>query len=209
MLSTRFAVPVIVLLALAAIPTVIHSYFDSSRRDGRSARAIPARLAGELGVDAKRRADWGDDRFASDDWVDRRYGRSPEVKLVVARSFDAKKLYHHPELAVDYGEGYEPATTVRLQQRNDVPIHVLRGGSSNGSRMALYALHYDDGYVENPILFQLRTSFRSLFSRRMAMTLFFAAQDLPANVTVESSAAASVLLAAIEAFEKQTPQPAE
>jgi hypothetical protein len=201
MLSTRFAVPVIVLLALAAIPTVIHSYFDSSVHDGRSARAIPAQLGGEFGIDAKRRANWGDERFASDDWVDRRYGRSPEVKLVVARSFDAKKLYHHPELAVDYGESYETATTIRLPQRTDIPVHVLRRDSSNGSRVALYALHYDDGYVENPILFQLRTSFRSLFSRRMAMTLFFTAQDLPADAGVGSSRAAALLIAAIETFD--------
>ena len=203
MFSTRFAVPVVVLLGLAAIPTVIHSYFDSSIHDGRSARAIPATLAAEIGADAKRKPNWGDDRFGSGDWIDRRYGGPANVKLVVARSFDAKKLYHHPELAVDYGEGYDPATIIRLAQRSDVPVHLLRGGVGNRNRIAVYALHHDGGYIDNPILFQLKTSFRSLFSRRMAMTLFFAAQDLPEGAGVESSRAAALLLSAMEAFEKQ------
>jgi hypothetical protein len=202
MLSTRFAVPVAALLALAAVPTVIHSYFDTSVHDGRTARAIPAALAGEEGTDAKRRANWGHDRFASDDWIDRRYSGPPEVKLVVARSFDAKKLYHHPELAADYGEGYEAAEAIRLPGRSDIPVYLLRGGRANRERMALYALQYADGYVEDPIRFQLRTSFRSLFSRRMAMTLFFAAQHLPAGTEVHSSRAATLLVNAIEAFEK-------
>lgn len=209
MFSTRFAAPVLVLLALAAVPTVIHSYFDSSVHDGRSARAIPARLAGEIGADAKRRADWGVDRFASDDWIDRRYATPGEVKLVVARSFDAKKLYHHPELAVDYGEGYSTTETLRFPQRSDVPVHVLRGGVNNSRRVALYTLHYDEGYVDDPIRFQLRTSIQSLFSRRRAMTLFFAAQDLPEGAAIESSPAASLLLAAMDAFEKQRPQTME
>ena len=205
MLSTRFAKPVLVLLALAAVPTVIHSYLDSAVPDGRTVRAIPTRLAGQVGVDAKRRASWGEDKLRSHDWIERRFAGPPEVKLVIARSFDAKKLYHHPELGVDYGPTYMAATLTRLPEREDVPVHVLRGMQSNSNRLALYTLHYDDGYVEDPILFQLRASFSALFSRRQAMTLFFAAQDLPPSGTIESSSAATMLLAAMEAFEKQAP----
>jgi hypothetical protein len=204
MLSTRFAAVVVALLALAAVPTVIHSYVGSAIDDGRSARALPARLAGGTGAETKRRASWGEDRFNSSDWVERRYAGPPEVKLAVARSFDAKKLYHHPELAVDYGPSYMPATTIRLPQRSDVPVHMLRGAQTSNRRLSLYTLHYDGGYVEDPIQFQLRTSFRSLFSRRQAMTLFFATQDLGANEEIESSSAASLLLAAMDAFETQT-----
>jgi hypothetical protein len=203
MLSTRFARPVLVLLALAAVPTVIHSYMDSAVPDGRSASAIPMRLAGEMGAATKRRASWGEERLASTDWTERRYGIRPEVKLAVARSFDAKKLYHHPELAIDYGPTYGAATVTRLPQRPDVPVYVLKGTQSNANRLALYTLHHESGYVENPILFQLKTSFRSLFSRRQALTLFFAAQDLRSGETIEQSEAARLLLAAMDAFEKQ------
>ena len=203
MFSTRFALPVLVLLALAAVPTVIHSYMGSAVPDGRSASAIPMRLDGETGTATKRRASWGEERLASNDWTERRYAGPPEVKLAIARSFDAKKLYHHPELAVDYGPTYAPATVTRLSQRPDVPVYVLRGTQTNANRLALYALHYEDGYVEDPILFQLKTSFRSLFSRRQAMTLFFAAQDLRSGEEIENSEAARLLLAAMDAFEKQ------
>jgi hypothetical protein len=203
MFSTRFALPVLVLLALAAVPTVIHSYMDSAVPDGRSASVIPMRLDGETGTATKRRASWGEERLGSNDWTERRYAGPPEVKLAIARSFDAKKLYHHPELAVDYGPTYAPATVTRLPQRPDVPVYVLRGTQTNANRLALYTLHHEDGYVEDPILFQLKTSFRSLFSRRQAMTLFFAAQDLRSSEEIGNSEAARLLLAAMDAFEKQ------
>ena len=203
MVSTRFAAPVVALLALAAVPTVIHSYMPATVSDGRTVRAIPLELAGQPGTPVKRRASWGEDRFSSTDWTDRMYGGAAGVKFFVARSLDPKRLYHHPELALDYGEPYEGGTTIRLPQRSDLPVHVLRGAEGNGRRMALYVLHYGDEYVEDPILFQLRTSFRLLFSRRQPMTLFFVAQDLRADETVDTSRATALLLSAIDAFEKQ------
>lgn len=203
MLSTRYAAAVLVLLGLAAVPTVIHSYRDSTIADGRSARAIPMRLAGETGAPTARRAGWGEDRLGATDWTERRYG-SPEVKLFVARSFDPKRLYHHPELAVDYGQSYQGSEVVRLPGRPDVPVHLLRGENNSG-RLALYVLHSGNGYVEDPIRFQLRSSFELLFGRRTAMTLFFAAQDMAPDQSVEASRAAAVLMAAVAAFEAQPP----
>jgi hypothetical protein len=203
MISTRFAVPVVALLALAAVPTVIHSYMPSTISDGRSVRDIPLDLADQRGTQTKRRATWGEDRFGSTDWSDRSYGGTAGVKFFIGRSLDPKRLYHHPELALDYGETYGAGTTIRLPQRSDIPVHVLRGAEGNARRLALYALHYEDQYVEDPILFQLRTSFRLLFTRRQPMTLFFLAQDLRADETVETSRAAALLLSAIDAFEKQ------
>ena len=204
MVSTRYVVPVLVLLALAAVPTVIHSYRDSTVDDGRSARAIPMVLAGEAGAPTTRRAGWGEDRFSSSDWTERRYG-TPEVKLFVGRSFDPKRLYHHPELAVDYGPSYRSDGVIRLPARPDVPLHVLTTAEGGRGRIAVYALHADGVFVEDPIRFQLRSSFDLLFSRRTAMTLFFAAQDVPPDRPVESSRAAALVLAAIDAFEAQMP----
>lgn len=202
MFTTRFAIPVVMLLALAAVPTVIHSYRDSTVSDGKTVQAIPMRLDGELGAVTTRRAGWGEERFTATDWTERHY-RGTRVRLFMGRSFDSKRLYHHPELAVDYGHDYETGTIIHLPQRPDVPIHVLRGSAAGGRRLALYALHYDGGYVADPIRFQLRTSLELLFSKRKSMTLFFATQDLGPNEAVESSAAASVLLAAMKAFEQQ------
>jgi hypothetical protein len=206
MLSSRFAAAVVVLLVIAAVPTVIHSYRDSSRHDGRVAADLPVRLAGETGTPTRRRATWGEERLGSSDWTERTYGTSRPVKLFVGRSYDLKKLYHHPELAIDYGGGYVAHTVITLPQRPGVPVHMLRGGLANPERLALYALEYDGSYVADPIWFQLRTSVELLFSRRGAMTLFFANQDLRSEETPESSRAAVLLSAAMEAFEGQARQ---
>jgi hypothetical protein len=203
MLTTRFAAPVIVLLALAAVPTVLHSYLDTTIADGRSARMVPMALGGVIGVPTSRRADWGNDRLSSGDWSERRYPGSAEVKLFIGRSYDPKRLYHHPELAIDYGRVYGASSIIHLPQRPDVPIHLLRGDESNPRRVAVYALRYRDSYIDDPIKFQLRTSFALLFSRRAAMTLFFAAQDLRSDEPVEASRASALLVAAMDAFEKQ------
>lgn len=204
MLSMRYALPVAVLLAIAAVPTVIHSYMDSSRVDGRMTRDIPLRLADDIGAATSRRAGWGADRLASNDWIERAYGRTMPVRLFVGRSFDLKKLYHHPELAIDYGQSYGSHEVITLPQRPGMPVHVLRGGQSNASRLAMYVLEYDGHYVADPIWFQLRTSLKLLVSRRDAMTLFFAVQDLPGETTTpEGSRAATILVSAIDAFEAQ------
>ena len=202
MFSTRFALPVVILLGLAAVPTVIHSYRDSTVPDGKSVRAIPMRIDGDLGAATTRRAGWGEERFSATDWTERQY-RSKKVRLFMGRSFDSKKLYHHPELAVDYGNDYLAGTIVRLPERPDVPVHALRGSRADSRRVSLYALLYDGRFVADPIRFQLRTSMELLFSKRKAMTLFFATQDLAPDEAPESSAAAAVLLAAMSAFEGQ------
>jgi hypothetical protein len=202
MFSTRFAIPVVVLLGLAAVPTVIHSYRDSTVSDGKSVRTIPMQLDGDLGASTTRRAGWGEERFSATDWTERKY-KGGKVRLFVGRSFDSKKLYHHPELAVDYGNDYEASTVVHLEKRPAIPVHVLRGGGPDARRVALYTLHYDDGFVADPIRFQLRTSLQLLFSKRKAMTLFFVTQELGPNEAVDGSAAASILLAAMDAFEQQ------
>jgi hypothetical protein len=203
MFSRRFAIPVVVLFGLAAVPTVIHSYRDSTVADGKSVRAIPMKLDGVMGSVTTRRAGWGEERFSATDWTERHY-KANKVRLFMGRSFDSKKLYHHPELAVDYGNDYEAGTVMHLPQRPDVPVHVMRGSGTDARRVALYALHYGDGFVADPIRFQLRTSLQLLFSKRKSMTLFFATQDLGSDEAPETSAAAAVLLAAMAEFEQQS-----
>ena len=203
-IETRYAIAVAALLAVAAVPTVIHSYMDTTASDGRSTSAIPMRLAEQAGTATARRAGWGEDRFSSSDWIERRYAGAPEVNLFVGRSLDAKRLYHHPELALAYGQNYGPSSVTRLPQAPEIPVHVLRGADANSRRVALYTLRYDDEYVENPVRFQLRTSIELLFSRRKPMTLFFVTQDLLAgDQEIGSSRGATLLLAAMRAFEQQ------
>ena len=72
MFSHRYALPVVLLLAVALVPTVIHSYMQARNDDGRSAKDIPTTLAGIKSKPYTRHNDaWVMDMFASDDWIER------------------------------------------------------------------------------------------------------------------------------------------
>lgn len=190
------------MLALALVPTIIHSYSNAADDDGRRTAAIPAELAGYTSRPSDRHATWGQRRFDSHDWVEREYrdgARAHQVKLTVVRSYDAKSVYHHPELAVAYGVSFVGEQIMRLPQRPDVPLHVLKP-SPGVSASAAYVLHYDTRFVENPIAFQIRTAGELLVGRRKPMTLFFAQSPNAAGEQWDQAPAAAVLLAAVDAF---------
>jgi hypothetical protein len=170
-MSTRFLPIICALLTVALVPTVIHSYANVTIRDDRTTAAIPSSLAGYEGTPSSRNATWGQRRFDSHDWIERIYrSRTDEVKLSVIRSYDAKALYHHPELAVSYGPSWVRSEVRRFRQRPDIPVRVLYADSGP---VALYVLHYGDQFVQDPVTFQLRVAAEQLFRGRKAMTLFF------------------------------------
>ena len=199
MISFRFAPVVCILFALAAVPTLLHSYSTATVDDARSTGQISQTLAGYASVPSQRGATWGKRRFDSDDWTERIYvsGETSErLRLTVVRSFDAKSVYHHPELAVVDGASFVGEDVKRFEQRPEIPVYVLRRGP--GEQMsAMYVLHYDERFVENPITFQLRTAGELLFSRRRPMTLFFV-QDPDRRGDAE--APLRLLFAAIDSF---------
>ena len=73
MISTRYAISVILLLVLALIPTIIHSYIDATIDDGKSVNNIALTLNNFTSVPTKRNAQWGMDIFGSNDWFERDY----------------------------------------------------------------------------------------------------------------------------------------
>ena len=206
MIASRFVPWICVLLGLAIAPTIIHSYADDRASDGRRAAAVADHLAGYAGAPTGRNATWGARRFDSDDWVERRYvSAGDDVRLTVVRSFDAKTLYHHPELAVAYGTAFVGLDVRRFEARPEIPVFVLEPGDGV-SAGGLYVLHYDGRFVDAPIRFQLRTAGELLFSRRKPMTLFFVYDpSAPPQQDVERSGAVRLLFAAIDSFEQQTP----
>jgi hypothetical protein len=208
-MSLRYIPAICVLLALALVPTIIHSYSDQVYDDGRRTSGIPSTLAGHASAPTKRNPTWGKRRFDSDDWVEREYRSSSGsvVTVTVVRSYDAKTLYHHPELAVAYGrETFGREDVQRFDQRPDVPVHVLRT-ITDAPALALYALHYDTDFVENPVAFQIRSAGELLFSRRKPMTLFFVLEDRGSSIEdVRRSSASTLLFAAIDAYLAQPAQ---
>jgi hypothetical protein len=207
MISARYATPTAIVLALALVPTGIHTYRGDEANDGWTARAIPAVLEGMSSTQTGRKPAWVKNNLASDDWIERLYQNNGEaVFLFVGRSYDSKRLYHHPELALLRGTETKPAGVMHTMARPDIPLHVLETQKNGQRGTALYALLYDGRFIDAPVLFQLRTSVELLVSRRKPMTLFLAS-DLSGRVSdVDHAAATRVLLAAIEAFQSQTRQ---
>jgi len=204
-MSVRFGLPVAMMLFLALLPTAIHSYVGLRVEDGLKTTAIPDTLAGFYGTKTSRNANWGERRFASSDWIERTYqSGNKDVRLAVVRSFDLKKLYHHPELAAAYGIDLRSAGIRRIDSSaGPVVLHTFES-VAGGHQVVMYALMYDGQFIESPVWFQLRTSGKLLMGGRRQMTLFFVHQaDVPAGETPERSAAATVLRTAIEAFVKQ------
>lgn len=206
MIATRFVPALCVLFALGLVPTLIHSYTPDRTTDGRVTTAVASTLAGYYGTPTDRNEAWGLRRFESRDWVERLYVQGvDQVQLAVVRSFDAKTLYHHPELAVAYGTMFDGTVIRRLEARPEIPIHELTPGPGVPARAA-YVLHYGDRFIEDPLLFQVRTAGELLFSRRQPMTLFFAVDaEAPEGAELSTLGLLRVLLASIDSFFAQPP----
>lgn len=203
MIAHRYIPVLCVLLAGALVPTFIHSYSDDLPQDGRTAAGISTGLAGLTSTPTTRNATWGQRRFDSEDWIERNYTNGTRtVRLTVVRSYDPKSVYHHPELAIVDSASFSGVQATRVPGRPDLPIHVLTPAPGQNAGAA-YALHYGERFVEDPILFQIRTAGELLVGRRQAMTIFFAL-ELPAPTDGSPlQAPTDLLVAAIDDFVAQ------
>jgi len=204
MISSRYVLPVVLLLALALIPTVIHSYLESKADDGLLASRISPLLDGATGKPTERNKRWGQDVFASQDWIERIYKRPQRtgIRLFVARSYDHKRLYHHPELGLSYGSDLKGEGVVILPGKSEIPVHLLR--ERRGSGLVAYALLYDEKFVADPIAQQIRSSFNLLFNASKPMTLFYVSvPNSLVNRAFDESPPARLMRAAIESFLSQ------
>jgi hypothetical protein len=204
-ISHRYIPVACLLVAAALVPTIIHSYSGADLDDRRTTAAIPPVLGGYDSRPSDRAATWGKRRFDSDDWTERIYrtAAGEEIRLTVVRSYDPKSVYHHPELAVAYRTSFVGEEVRRLDARPEVPVHVLTPGPGVMAR-AMYVLHYDTRFVDNPIAFQIRAAGELLFSGRRPMTLFFLFNESPRSADrIEGSPDAAVMFEAIDAFLKQ------
>ena len=208
MISARYTVLVCALLAVALVPTIIHSYVGARADDGRVTQAVGSTLAGLVSKPTDRRAQWVEETYDSVDWIERSYtgADGANVRLFVARSYNLKRLYHHPELGVARGIDLKRSVTLSLPALNDAPVQVLRAQSGRG--VAAYALLYDGELIADPIALQVRTSWELIFSARKPMTLFLVYdKQLAPTAPFDASMAARVLTEAIISFGAQGPSP--
>ena len=200
-----YVIVVSILLAVALVPTIIHSYIGVKVADGFSTSAISITLADFSSNSTNRRATWVKDTFASRDWIERRYkGQNGEnILLFVARSYDVKRLYHHPEIGVLRGVDLKKEGIERLGGISDVPVHILK--SRRGKGLAAYVLLYDGEFIEKPILWHLKTSVEFLFNPGKAMTLFLVYDEGTENfASMAESPAVKILDEAVKSFLFQT-----
>ncbi len=203
-MSSRYAIPVIILLALALIPTTIHSYIDAKVNDGKSVNDIALILENFSSTPANRNSRWGMDVFGSEDWFERDYQdkQNNKVRLFTARAYDHKRLYHHPELALSYGHSLDNNDILHLPDYPEIPVVVLRGDDK--AMIVAYVLLYDGEFVADPINHQLGESIRLLANSRKPMTLFYASQSaVPNDTEFNQSAVAALLSLAIQNFQSQ------
>ena len=201
MIATRLAPAACVALALALVPTVIHSYVGVRDDDGVRAAAMPASLAGMTSRATDRSPRWGTRHFGTDDWIERWYGPSDDLSLFVARGDDAKALYHHPELAISYPEASLGRATVEtLPGRPDVPVFVLRGIEGRPDMVA-YVLRSRGAYISSPVLWQVSQSLLLLVSGRAPLTLIYVHDRKAGVAPISEQSSARVLRSAVEAFE--------
>lgn len=204
MISARFGIIVSIMLTVALIPTIMHNYIGVKVEDGLRVSAISVTLAGLSSYPTNRRAAWVKDTFDSHDWIERRYvGTNGEIILLfVARSYDLKRLYHHPEIGILRGVDLKEGWIKRLPGMPEVPVHVLV--SRTGKGLAAYVLLYDGRFVEDPIILQILTSLELLFSPKKQMTLFFAYDNgWYHDIPIEQSLALRILEEAVKGFLSQ------
>lgn len=201
MTSTRYAIPVILLLLLAIIPTAIHNYFNLTTTDALSVNKINPMLGEFTSAPSSRLPIWGQETFACTEWFERIYtdGQNKPLLLFVGSSYDHKRLYHHPELALSYAKDLKMTEQISLPGHPDIAVNVLR--NDRNPLMAGYVLYYDGKFIDNPIAHQIKDSLKQLVSPRKKMTMFYVYDDhAPENISFKDSAGAVLLKNAIEDF---------
>jgi len=204
MTSSRYALPVALVLMLALIPTAIHSYLGLKADDGLSVKNIKSVLDNFNSTPTNRQPGWGEETFGSEDWVERIYTdeQGKSLRLFVGRSYDHKRLYHHPELALSYAKDLRSVGQIRLPGQPEIPVNVLR--NETRPNMAAFVLLYDGKFIDNPITHQIGDSLKQLISARKPMTLFYIVDDNEQkNIKFIHSPAASLLNKAIKDFMAQ------
>lgn len=209
MISTRYGPAFILFAGIALIPTLIHTYAGFTIEDGFFSSEIDTSLAGLESEPSTRNASWVEKTFESSDWIERHYGKAEQdvLLLFVGRSYDPKRLYHHPELALLDGSNLEGLDTIRVAQIPEMPIHLLEGRQEGRHRLAAYALLQGNQFIENPYLFQLKSALFSLFRPREAMTLFFVYDAHSSSHTpIPEHRALRLLIEAVQSFMTQDPK---
>lgn len=201
-MSVRHARLVFVLLVLALVPTVVNSYLGTTAVEGASVASLVPQTVGDFNSTPTKRRDASIRRsFDSTDWAERHYARvgGADITALVVRSFDMKKLYHHPELAVADSMEFQRGRVETLDWANtDVAVHVLEGEQQG---LFAYVLLYRGESIARPLVFQFRVAPDLLLRGRRPLTLVAVTDrtHVPGRGAVADTEALQVLRALVDA----------
>lgn len=181
MISTRYTLPVAIVLTIALVPTVIHSYLKLAVDNSATTRNINPIFADFTSMPSRKNPGWGEETFGCTDWFERNYKdqQNNTVRLFVGRGFDHKRLYHHPELALSHGIDLRSNGKLILPGEPAIPVHTLHHSSQSG--IAAFVLFYDGHFIDDPIQHQMKSSLKLLINAEKPMTLFYVSEDNGAN----------------------------
>ena len=160
MISARYAWPTALVLLIAAVPTVTHVYPEpESLAPGVIERTLPANLGGfRFAAKGGRSAAWVEETFATGDFASRSYsspsGTVQSLRMFVARSHDAKKLFHFPEIALSRGRASTGVRLIEIEtDAGTLPARLIEFQADEVGHRAAYALLYGERPMLHPIPF--------------------------------------------------------
>ena len=173
-LSTRYAVPLLVLLALALAPVAHHALVDRTLDDCADPAALLDTTAIE-GSTPSHQHDTG--RWSLIQWtqgdVDTRGLKIPAMRYHVVRSFEPARLALGPTETLVTPINFSPARLRWVEADGErLPVHSVYVHSWSGSRVATYLFAYGDRAVENPFGAGLGNAISQLWSGTQPLTLF-------------------------------------
>jgi hypothetical protein len=179
-LSTRYVPHILVLVVIAAIPTLLHSLGRFDVEDCASPTALlppPAPDRAPLGSAVERQRfdrSWGEGNWSTGTLPG---GPVGGLSYVIARSFDPKAVYHWPESRVvsevrPFERGLEEVESQGVR----IPVHRAyyepEGVPPRGFVVVAYLLVYHSRPVANPYLEQILSAPRQVVTGRRPMWLF-------------------------------------
>jgi hypothetical protein len=192
--STRYVPHIVILVVIAAIPTLLHSLGRFDVDDCAAPEQILAPPVLPLSPAERKRLDlaWGEGNWS--------LGTLPEIEgagrldYVIARSFDPKTVYHWPESRVIWDVRPEHRAVEEVQTAGvRIPVHRAYYEPDNPSRESLvmtYLLVYHSRAVANPYLAQVLAGPREVVTGRRPMWLFLVYGRIPPSERREAEARA-------------------
>ena len=156
-MNPRFAWPTALVLLVALVPTVANVYMPVAPIEGGTlAERIPERLEGHGKAQPGKHAEnpaWALENYGSDDSVSRRYAG---MEFFAARTYDAKRLFHYPELALTYGHAANTRHSTTIETHvGTTTVQLIDFESSRGNHVAAYVLFYGRRSVDEPYSFMV------------------------------------------------------